>query len=453
MNASDRLPDASIDVVVVGAGLAGLAAARTLSRCGRSFVVLEARDRVGGRVHSHPIGEGRNVDLGAQWTGPLQTEIRDLAAEYGITVHTVPTGGRDVFLGDEALSPVGAQAARDELVAAVALLDQMAASVPLEAPWTAPDAQQLDAISLAVWAGPHLQSPVATAQFNLVIEGFIAAPDEISLLHALFYGRSNGGMASLFGFGSRHDDEFFEGGSQSIALHLAEDARAANVWLSRPVRSLGWDATSVEARGNGFSVRAKRAIVALPPALAGRISYAPPLPAARDLLTQRTPMKSIIKATVAYERPFWKEEGFSGRIMMRPASPLLAALDGSPAGGKFGAITVYFDSIGSERMGGLPMSARRELVVSRIVEAFGPPAAEPLAYVDRYWADEEFSRGDVTYMPPGVWTRYGHTLRQPIGPLHWAGTETSIEFAGQMEGAIRSGYRAAREALETLGAA
>ncbi|MEX2238559.1 MAG: FAD-dependent oxidoreductase [Dehalococcoidia bacterium] len=314
-----------------------------------------------------------------------------------------------------------------------------------------PGAGGLDSVSLGAWGREHLKSAAAISQFNVAIEGFMATPDEISLLHALFYARSNGGMASFFGMGERHDDEFFEGGAQRVALSLADEA-GDSLWLSRPVRTVRWSSDGVEAIGDDCRVRARRAIVAIPPTLAGRIQYNPPLPAARDLLTQRTPMKSIIKAQVVYPRPFWKEEGLSGRIFMRPASPLLVGLDGSPADGGFGAIVVFFDSGGSERMHSLAGDVRRDLVVSSLVAALGARAADPVEYVDRYWADEEYSRGDVTYLPPGVWTTYGQALRQAVGPIHWAGAETSVEFAGQMEGAVRSGYRAADEALAALGA-
>lgn len=302
-------------------------------------------------------------------------------------------------------------------------------------------------MSLGAWMREHVRTPQARSIFNVVIEAFISEPDEVSLLHSLFYGRSNGGVASFFGLRERHDDEYFDGGAQQIALRLADEA-VANLRLSTPARSIEWSGAGVRIRADRSEVAARRAIVAMAPMLAGTLDYDPPLPEPRRRLTSAVPLKAIMKAQLAYESPFWRD------LPLRRSfpAPILAVLDGSPPNGTMGVLAVFLTAADSAKTAALPAGERRALVVDRLASVLGPQVIQTIGYVDRYWADEAYSRGDVSFFPPGIWTGCGSALREPVGPIHWAGTETAIEFAGQMEGAIRSGYRAAEAVLESLDA-
>jgi monoamine oxidase len=197
-------------------------------------------------------------------------------------------------------------------------------------------------------------------------------------------------------------------------------------------------------------VRARRAVVAIPPTLAGRIAYDPPLPAYRDQLTQRFPMGSCVKCLAFYEEPFWRADGLSGSAVSDPG-PASIVFDNSPPDGSPGIIVGFLEGHWARELGRVSEEERRTAVLTNFARLFGPRAASPEQYLERNWGEEEWSRGCyVGYTPPGVLTAYGPAIRAPIGPLHWAGTETATVWNGYMDGAIQSGERAAREALAAL---
>jgi monoamine oxidase len=197
-------------------------------------------------------------------------------------------------------------------------------------------------------------------------------------------------------------------------------------------------------------VRAGRAIVAIPPTLAGRTAYDPPLPAARDQLTQRMPQGTVIKTMAIYDRPFWRDDGLSGGAAS-DTGPAKVVFDNSPPDGSPGVLLGFLEGDHARRLGRLAADERRGLVLEGHARLFGPQAAQPERFVERSWAEEEWTRGCYgCYMPPGAWTSYGHALRAPIGPLHWAGAETAEVWCGYMDGAVSSGERAAREVLAAV---
>jgi monoamine oxidase len=198
------------------------------------------------------------------------------------------------------------------------------------------------------------------------------------------------------------------------------------------------------------TVSAQRAIIALPPAIAGRLRYTPALPAARDQLTQRTPMGWLIKVHVTYPTRFWIQEGLSGQVTS-DAGAIRLCVDNSPPSGSPGILAGFIEGAETRRLAVVSSEERRAAVLADFVRYFGEKAGRPDAYYEKNWGDDEFARGaEGGYWTQGIWTAYGHALRAPIGPLHWAGTETSPIWNGKMEGAVRSGERAAAEVLAAL---
>lgn len=447
----------SADVVIVGAGFAGLTAARELVARGRSVIVLEARDRVGGRVLSEPIGDGQVVDVGGQWTGPGQDRIRALGEAVG--VESFPTHGaeaqhveyrngvRSVYSGP---APDTDPALLAEFIGAAQRLEEMAAEVPPEAPWTAPHAREWDAHTFQGWMDANLASEGAKSLMRMVIEAVYAVePHDLSLLFMLFYARAGGGFMYLTGTEGGAQQDRFQGGAQLVAIRVAEEL-GDRLRLSTPVRRISQDGRGAQAEGDGFSVRGRRAIVAVPPALAGRIDYQPAMPPLRDQLTQRTPMGSVIKVNAVYEEPFWRAEGLSGRAV-GDTGPVKFTFDNSPRGGTPGVLVGFIEGGDARSFSSAPDEERREAVLACLERYFGPPAARPSAYVERDWSKEEYSRGCYgAVFPAGTLVSCGAALREPVGRIHWAGTETATVSPGYMDGAVRSGERAAAEVLELL---
>jgi monoamine oxidase len=445
------------DVVVVGAGLAGLAAARAVRAAGASAVVLEARDRVGGRTLNHDIGEGKVVEVGGQWVGPTQDRLYGLARELG--VETFPTYGEGEHLIEwrgrrvryTGVIPRINPAVLADVGQAQFRLDRMARQVPLEEPWRAPKAADWDSQTFATWLRRNVASPAARTIFEIGTEAVWAQePGDLSLLHVLFYTHSAGGFDALIGTEGGAQQDRFVGGSQLLSLRAAE-ALGDDVVLGAPVRTIvhGGDG-GVRVGADGADAAGRRAIVAIPPTLAARIAYDPPLPGHRDQLTQRMAQGTVAKCMAIYDEPFWRADGLTGQATS-DAGPVRVTFDNSPPDGRPGVMLGFLEGRHARRAGRMAAHDRRRMVVDCFARLFGPRAATPDGYVERLWAEEEWTRGCYgAAMPTGAWTEFGDAVRAPIGRLHWAGAETATVWSGYMDGAVRSGERAAAEALAAL---
>lgn len=347
-------------------------------------------------------------------------------------------GGDDFALPEDALADVGEMWEH---------LQQMAAEVPLDEPWRAENAESWDAQTVDAWLGASAKTEVGLRYWRTMVPGlFSAEAAEMSLLHFLFYCRSGGTLDRLVATHGGAQESRLEGGSQLLALRLAERLGDA-VRLSSPVSAIRQDSGGVEVTHDGGGVEAGRVIVALPTTLAGRIRYSPALPPLRDQLTQQVPMGYVTKVQIAYPEPFWRAEGLSGSVLSLD-DEVSIMFDNSPPDLSCGVVLGFLEGRHGRRTGELPPKERRELVLSVFAKFFGPRAADPEEYVERDWAAEEWSRGCYGgRFGTGVWTGYGEALRKPVGRIRWAGTETSEVWNGYMDGAVRSGGRAAQEVL------
>jgi monoamine oxidase len=444
------------DVVVVGAGLAGLVAARDLIAAGRSVSVVEARDRVGGRLLNAELGDGNVVEVGGQWVGPTQHRALALGRELGVaTFPTHAEGDNVVELGGRLRRYRGAiprinPAVLVDIGQAQFRLDRMARTVPPEAPWRAPHAQAWDAQTMWTWIRRNTATKAAQALLQLAVEAVWAAhPADVSLLHVLFYTRSAGSFDDLVGTEGGAQQDRFVGGSQELALRLASRLGDA-VSLSAPVRTIEQHGDSVTAVSDRGAVKARAAILAIPPTLCARIAYDPPMPALRDQLTQRMAQGSVIKCMAVYDRPFWRDDGLSGQATS-VEGPVKVVFDNSPPDGSPGVLLGFLEGRQARELAQWSDDARRRAVVGCFERLFGAAAAAPEAYVERVWAQEEYTRGCYgCLMPPGSWVSLGPALRAPVGRLHWAGAETATTWNGYMDGAVRSGEASAQAVLAQL---
>ena len=445
------------DVVVVGGGLAGLTAARELAGAGLDVEVLEARDRVGGRNLSQPVGDHPEdiVELGGQWVGPTQHEVLALAKELGIDTYPTHVDGKNLFeTGRGKLKryrgtiPMLGPLVMVDYGRADLKLKRLIKRVSAESPWEAEDAERLDEQSFATWIRRAARTETAREALATACRAvFSVEPADVSLLHVLFYAAAAGGWDDLLDTEGGAQQDRLAGGTQQLSIRMAEQL-GDRVQLSAPVRAIRGDGDGIVAG----EVRARRAIVAVPPALAGRIEYDPPLPAARDQLTQRMPMGSVIKCMAVYEEAFWREDGLSGQAVSLPG-PAQVVFDNTPANGSPGLIG-FLEGREARELGTLPEAERRDAVLKGFQRLFGRRAGHPILYAEKDWSTEPYSRGCYAgVLAPGAWTAYGRALREPVDGIHWAGTETATRWMGYMDGAIQSGKRAAAEVMRSEGSA
>jgi monoamine oxidase len=443
------------DVVVVGAGLAGLCAARDLVERGVSCAVLEARDRVGGRTLSQPLA-GETIDLGGQWIGPTQHRLAALAKELGVATFPQYHSGRKLLSWGGTLTTYTSDLPRLSLLARAELLwadyrwKAYQEEIPPDAPWNAPRAKQWDGMTLETWKRRHLRSAGARLFLDAVTRAVLTSePRDVSFLFFLSYLRWGKGLESLISIKDGAQQNRFVGGAQQISQRLAERV-APRVVLDCPVHQIEQLADGVIVRSERGAWHARLAIVALPPVLAGRIHYSAALPARRDQITARMPMGSVIKYVAAYGRPFWRAAGFSGEVIS-DTGITVTTFDDSSADGRHAALVTFSDGDAARNCSGWSAEERRKSVLAEFVRFFGPEAAQPVAFVEKNWNDDPWSRGCyVGVAGPGALTGFGSALREPCGRIHWSGTETATEWMGYLDGAIQSGHRAAAEVFARL---
>jgi monoamine oxidase len=460
-----RRKHVDVEVAVVGAGFAGLTAAVELKQAGRSVVVLEARDRVGGRVAGHELENGQMSERGGTFVGPTQDRVLAALKRYGLKTFPTFNDGANVYVnsGDrstfEDTGPTGS-APPDPLILAelatvVAQLDDMSTSVPVDAPWQAPDAANLDRQTLE----DYIRANSVSERFRRLVPAatrpiFGAEPRELSLLFVLFYiaasgnERNPGTFERNFNTRNGAQENRVVGGSQRLGERLAEELGGKRIHKRSPVRRIIQRKGHVKVVSDRVVVHAERVIVAIPPVLAGRIDYTPKLPAERDSLTQRLAQGTLTKVAAAYDKPFWREKGLNGSALSTDGL-VNATFDDTPFAGDPGIIFGFVGGDASRTFAGLKKEQKRARVLAEYATYFGDEALSPTEFFYTQWPEQQWSRGGpVGIYPPGLLTAYGAALRKPIGRIHWAGTETSTYWNGYMDGAIRSGERAAAEVLD-----
>jgi monoamine oxidase len=442
------------DVCVVGGGLAGLAAARRLTSAGRSVLVLEARNRVGGRVWAHRLSDGTVVDRGGAWFGPTHDAGMALAAQVGVETYKTWVAGAHLLVGDgrtrryTGLIPRISPLAVVSTAAALAGADLMARTVPRDEPWRGRFSRYWDSKSVSWWLRRcGVQTSVGRDLFEMAVRGLFPYDlDETSLLHLLFLVRSHGGLNKLFSIEGGAQENLVDGSMSSIAEKVAADL-GDHVRLAQPVRSIAQDSDVVTVSTDTIRVRARHAVVTSPPALTVEIDFQPVLESDRAALYRSAVAGWETKTLVVYDEPFWRQDGLSGQTT-EPKSVSEVTIDSSPASGRPGVLASFTFGTVARRAASMPAPERQSAVMAALTQRLGPKAAQAREFIETSWWDEPWSRGcSMAHLPPGALTRSGPLLQRPFGRVHWAGTETATQNHGAVDGAVRSGWRAADEVL------
>ncbi len=445
----NALPD-RVDCVIVGAGYAGLATAAALQAAGVRVVIVEARDRVGGRAWTQELGRGK-FDVGGQWIGPGQDRLAAVAARLGVaTFPTFCAGDKLLDDGDKLSTYKGTIPSLGplelaELHFALRRLDRLSARVSARDPAGSPHAARLDALTVADHARRIRSARVRAALEVACGSIFGVEPSEMSLLWFLAYLRAGGGFMNLCEIEGGAQERRFVGGAGGLAETWA--AQLGCVVTSAPARRIAQRGDEVVVTTDRGAVAASRAVIAVPPQLAARIELEPSPPSRREQLVQRAGMMgAIVKLVITYERPFWRERGRSGEVVCLRPAPAAVVFDNCTHDLRQPALMAFVQGEPARRWTG-----DTGPVLGQLARWFGDEARHPSQVVSVDWAAERWSGGcPVAVAGPRALTTTGTTLREPIGRVHFAGTETATEWTGYLEGALESGERAAREVLRGL---
>jgi monoamine oxidase len=450
----------SVDVVIVGAGIAGLTAARQLAHRGQEVCVLEARDRVGGRLLNHKISSTVIAEAGGEFIGPTQDRIAALAKSVGVkTFKTYDTGNYVLYArGQRSTYPAGLPTdpeIQSGLIKAVSL-DQMAAEVPVNAPWKAKHAAEWDAMTFADWINANISDATARKILEAANQAIWGADSsEMSLLYVLWYiaqagnPKNKGSFVRLISTTGGAQESRFEGGSQLVAQKVAKGL-GSQVVLESPVRRIVQDGKGVVVTSDRFTVHAKQAIVAVPPVLVNQIDFSPEMPRMRRNLMKRFVQGHLIKWEAVYDTPFWRAQGLAGQAVS-DSGLANTTFDNSPPAGTPGVLFGFMGGSNAATAAKLSVAARRQAVLTDFVNYYGAEAANPKSYFEMDWKGEAWSRGcPVGHTGPNVLHKYGPALKAPFRRIHWAGSELADYWFGYMDGAVRSGEAAAKEVLKAL---
>jgi len=445
--------NAACDYVVVGAGLAGLSVATQLRSRGAAVTVLEARDRVGGRIlsASRPGADGEQdtvLDLGAQWVGPEQSRVMELIEDLDLTTLQEGTPGSTSWsiagkrcVGGARLPKVGPRT-RLEMFTLAAAVRLMYPRLPPDAPWTGKPAPRWDRGTAEDWIRRLVRTPAGIALAGIYVRGNTATELSETSMYALV--ADIRGCGSLGGIERAESCKIAEGAFEipyRLSLPLAESIR-----LSEPVRGISQDSEGVTVEADTMTFRCRRAIVCAPAVLAKEIRFDPPLPQRTEDLFANTLMGACIKFQALYDRPFWRTAGLNGTILSGDHAVGLT-YDNSPRAGRGAGVIVGF-VLGDQarRLSPLSRGEQEAEILDCLQQFLGLSARQPEALMMQDWNKEEWSLGAFSaHYPPGILTKAGAALWERCGRVHWAGTETSIEWTGYMEGAVRSAERVVRE--------
>ncbi|MEU6659977.1 FAD-dependent oxidoreductase [Streptomyces sp. NPDC046821] len=446
------------EVVIVGGGYAGLAAALQLHDSGIDFTLIEAADRVGGRVLTETTPTGVTLDHGGQWIGPTQTHLRALADRFGCgTFPTWETGKHVEVWHDGRTVPYVGAAPDDgpgiaEYNRVADLLDELARTVDTTHPWLTPRFAEWDGQTADSFFRAQTDDADARRRLALSVQGlWCAEPYEISLFHVLFYIAAAGGYEQLMETRDCAQDSRFTGGAAGPARAVA-DLLGDRVRLNTQARSIEYDGDGVRVHTATTVFEARRAIIAMPPQAVRSLHFMPGLPVSREGWLSHSPMGRVAKVHAIYDTPFWRDAGLSGVATLYDDGPVGVVFDNSPEDASHGVLVgfVYGDRVTG--WCGLDDARRRETVLASFTSVVGERAARPLDYTEKTWSQDPFAKGGYeAYVTPGGWTGYGRRgWREPTGTLHWAGTETATVWNGYIDGAISSGRRAADEVAAAL---
>ncbi|SER76674.1 monoamine oxidase [Propionibacterium cyclohexanicum] len=447
-----------LDCVIVGAGFAGLSVATELARRGEQLVVLEARDRVGGRVASVTLSQGEVVDMGGQWISPSHDRMLELVAAAGLT--TVPANPGKLTVvrhgqiraveGSAMSAQYGSPFSIADLGQGLMRLRRLSDRAASDLAWSQANATWLDQ-TIDQWIDSNLRTPSGRRDIRAAMKAvFESSLDKTTLRQALVKVREGIDMENLIAANGDIGQVRVPGGLWQVCHGIAEGLgdRVRYNQVVSAVHQRGETVTVITADGQRHEARS--AVIALPPWLAQGIEYSPSLESWRGETVKKTSPGNVIKCCLVYQRPWWRDEGLSGQ-MSADEGPVRVTFDVTDDPSGRGILTGFFEGGEASMLTKFSKSMRERVFKDAMVSVFGEQAARPVEYVDCDWGAEPFTKGSHgAHFAPGVWSVTGQKLAAPFGRVEFAGAEYASKFNGYVEGAVRRGAEVAASVARTL---
>jgi putrescine oxidase len=448
------MKEISTDVVIIGAGMAGLTAATRLIAAGRDVVVLEARDRVGGRVHSE-IHDDCLVEVGGQWIAPDQEKLLALLDGLGLQTYSRYRDGKNVYVNgngenrqyDGEIFPASPET-ESEIVRLIELLDKLSHEIDPAKPWEHPSASEFDSVSFASWLQQQSQDQEARDNIALFVAGAMLTKPSyaFSLLQALMMAASAGGFNELV------DPDFIldkrvKGGMHQVPQGLAERVGLENIHLNTDVKSIVTGEGTVTVTAKHLSVQAQHVIIALGPHLLTRIDFQPALPSVKQQMAQHLSSGQVIKVQAFYPAAFWRDKGLSGTAFS-PYQTVHEAYDNTPHDYEGGTLVGFVSDHVADGLYAKSPAERKKAILDSFAAYFGDAALKPTVYYESDWVNEVYTRGAYgTSFDIGGLTRYRDSIRSSVGQIHFACSDIAGIGYTHIDGAIRMGEAAAEAVL------
>jgi len=423
-----------VDVVVVGAGLSGLIAARDLRRRGVEVVVLEAAERPGGRSLAETSVLGSRVDLGGQWIGHNHHRLAALADEFGTTRYVMHTGAMPAVIADGHPLRLWSPAMLSAVIALL-LLQLVRFS----------GCADRSGSRVTTW----LDRVPGRARRLLEVVALVSWTDDLdrmSVRSMLTLIRRQHGLLTMLSTKGGAQDSLVVEGVGTLVERLAEEL-GTSLRLAHPVTRIERDDSGVTVRTAYTEIRADRVIVAVPPPMAARIHHEPSLPDARVALERDSHMGVVYKAIAVYPEPFWRASGSAEMILLD--DPGCGVFDSSPPDGP-GHLCVLVGGPEAEALDRLELDERRSAILSALAVQLGTGVLDPSSWHEKAWHLDPHAGGGYLALPD-LHADFGLPMSaEPIGRVHWAGSESAQDHPGYLDGAIEAGLRAAQEVAEAL---
>jgi monoamine oxidase len=445
------------DAIIIGAGLSGLQAAKTLSQQGKTVLILEAKERVGGRVWTIPTNDNEHLDVGGQWVAKSHQKMQELLREYAIGTFPTYIHGYSLISFHHtvkkyrAIPPIPLKSLW-ALFKLMTRFERLARKIILPTPWETQQSRELDAITVKDWIYSKSDSPLVIAMFTAMLEAlFCCDLDSTSMFQALIAVKSSGSLNFMLGNKNGAQEERIQGGAQNVCDAIMNSI-SATIRFHSPVTQIHQHHDYVEVCSNETRYTAKKVIVSIPLPSAKEINFYPHLPLAKQALVDAMFMASVIKYQFVYETPFWRASGNHSGMALSLDGFVSGTFDNSLPNSPKGIMVAFVHANHAKELLEQSQERRITIVKNELSLLFGKDALKPITINEHTYMTDKWIKGCYAgVFPPQILSHYGSELRTPFQHIHWTGTETSVHFMGYMEGAVLSGERAANEVLSSIG--